>query len=71
MTARESPACTHTFPSPEAAADSSALGVTLPRKIPEEAAGDESVVLVTSDTPTHSPSGSDALVTFTRRLAAP
>ena len=68
---RESPDCTHTLPSPEASADSSVFGVTLPRKMPEEAAGDESVVLVTSENPTHSPSGSDVLVTLTRRLPAP
>ena len=69
--ARESPGCTHTLPSPEASADSSALGVTLPRNMPEEAAGDGSVVLVTSENPTHSPSESDALVTLTRWLPAP
>ena len=66
MTVRESPARTHTLPSPDASADSSALGVTLPRKMAVEAAGDESVVLVTSENPTHSPSGSDALFTLTR-----
>ena len=71
MTARESPARTHTLPSPEATADSSALGVTLPRKMPDDAAGDESVVLTTSEIPTHSPSGSDALDTLTRRLPGP
>ena len=68
---RESPNCTHTLPSPDASADSDALGVMVPRNIPEVALGEESVVLATSENPTHSPSVSDALVTLRRWLPAP
>ena len=68
---RASPACTHTRPSPETSAVCSALGVMLPRKTPEVALGEELVELVTSEKPTHSPSVSDVLATFTRRLLAP
>ena len=43
----------------------------VPRNTPEVAFGEELVVLITSENPTHSPSESDALATFTRRLPAP
>ena len=67
MAVTSSPPSTQTLPSPNPEKEAPLLRATSPRKRPEVTLGLESVSLATSDTATHSPSGSELLVTLATR----